>query len=193
MTTNPLPDLSKWYEVPADADMTDARQVVALRSDNTWFNIFGPLSAKDRAPELRYFTADPIPAPRPAPPTTVGTHLLDVVLDDGSEWEGAVYAGGDGAAPWLLYGPDTNCWASQDEFRSWRLAVVEPAPLPESDVLDENDHRDRIDKDGDTWRRKTRTKGAGLHWTHSLPYGTYSLAQIARECGPLRFADQDPS
>ena len=89
MTTNPLPDLSKWHEVPVDAQIPNVT-LVTLRTDGSWFTCTGPLPTGTLRADLRHFTADPIPAPRPTPPTEPGTVLLDVTATTGGRtWDSA--------------------------------------------------------------------------------------------------------
>jgi len=195
--TNPLPDLSTWHEVPADADIPQRRSAAYVRPDGNWGVILGisvPLTASDRIHGSRYFTAHPIPAPRPTPPTEPGAVLLDVTTTEGCSWDRAYYtpSDDDDSLPWHLavfHGTGTG-WARTEELVSWTVADVTPCAVAAPDPLDENDHRDRIDRDGDTWHYRIRTHSAKLHWTRSLSYGSSSLAQIDEAFGPLRFADE---
>ena len=210
MTTNPLPDLSKWHEVPADADIPADTPYAWQDADGTWGASDGLAGsryvASARATGTRYFTAEPIPAPRPAPPTEPGTVLLDVTAD-GRTWARMF---NDGMPPYCwcaVGGPDgeVNTF-SADDLVSWTVADVVPRTDPETipewerkllakgapDPLDENDHRDRVEARG---IRLTRGKCGRWHAiqlncraTHNL--SSLTLANWAEGYGPLRFADE---
>lgn len=140
------------------------------------------------------FTAEPIPAPRSAPPAEPGTILLDVTANGGSRtrnWERGYYCPEiDRQHPWLLCAEGDHQWYGTGDLVSWTVADVVPRTDPAPDPLDENDHRDRIDCQGD----KLRRLNCGS-WHYGNPddgrhvdCATKTLKRWASQFGPIRFA-----
>lgn len=189
MTTNPLPDLSKWHEVPTYADIPADTPYAWQDADGTWGASDGLAGsryvASARATGTRYFTAEPIPAPRPTPPTEPGTVLVDVtdgrdtcavMFYHGGEWHGTDQDG------------DERFWQTP-ELVSWTVADVVPRKAA-PDPLDENDHRDRVDSGGDRWTRRETAGWMDGHWSIENPTGARTLRSIENDFGPVRFADE---
>ena len=88
-------------------------------------------------------------------------------------WEGFVYPVPLNIPGWLGYG---------STLYDRHAASDTPPPDP----LDENDHRDRIDRNGNRWTyRNPGVMPWCVEWCHCV--GAWDLRSIDRNSGPLRF------
>ena len=190
MTTpvSPLPDLFP-YLVPIGVDIPDSvlrcREYTCSPHESKAAVVFSSNRFALNDHRARYFTADPIPIPRPTPPTDPGTVLLNVTDDDGQTW-GRGYFVPDHSAdsmPWRMHEGFEFAFRSTSDLVSWTVGNVTPGLTVRAvaEPLDESDHRDRIDSDGDRWQWKTEALKSfpGHHWTSpEQNRGTHRLAEI---------------
>lgn len=174
-----------WHEVPEGIVIPDGVEFAVIRHDE---GVFTPAAHADdfyRVSGRSYtrFTPEPLPEPVFELPTEPGTHIIasgdafamgkftDAVLalNTDGEWSG-VTASGDYVS------------AEFGQITSWRpVSLVPTETWDRLRVLDPEDERDRLDRDGDLMRFTTQSKKV---WGEELAIWNCRY-------GPLRFADEE--
>lgn len=144
---------------------------------------YGPSSVDWVVKEGDYIlTAEPIPAPVPAPTPEDSPIIASGTREAGKTFSDVVLVS-FGGVYWGGFDHNDPVCVATNQITSWQPAIVTPTGRG---VMDDRDKRDRVDGAGDTWRWNSRLDA---WWNRRRAYSRGTLAAVAADFGPLRFAD----
>ena len=175
MTNNELkffdPETGKpLHRVPDGATIPRGTPFGHIRDGRYQWHSQGHLWGLPQKDDTPRFTREPIASPKPPLPTEPGAYLdkdgIAVELTDSGDW--------------YVIGISERIWGFESRAPFAPASIVPTETWDRLRVLDPEDKRDRVDRDGDLMRFAARPKA---RWGEVL-------ATVHWHYGPLRFADE---